>query len=313
MSSNRLALREKDVLKKAAKSGEIVDDNAVACTTWQAWRKKVDSWRVVQNRLMQGLWSHRSSSEDAELAANAHHTQDHADDEEEDEDYIDVDAPAPSAAASTTGNVATTCSQEVLGLPSDLSSAERQEYQVEVLGEYEHHLRVGQAFDLLDAVRQAVKHLAAYVEEKQEAGHTTKDNMRSADISKFSRAHCQRVAKRYNYVYDRILALRTHPPGKSDPSYHLKPIDLMQDLTITNLKVAREKGDSRRSGSWIWWVFEDAMETTPAQAAKKRRKDKQDKQAAQAKEADEDEDEDEDEDDPLSFRMYGFRSDHRGS
>lgn len=241
----------------------------MACTTWKAWRRKVDVWRVQQNKLMPRLWTQTSSSEDADLAAAlATQSADGGDNEEDDED--DSDQYVDNGPSSTTAKAST--SEEVLGLPSDLNAAERKEFEVEALAEYELHLRIGQAFDLLEDVRQAVKHLAAYIEEKRHAGHTTKDNTRSSDISKFSRAHCQRVAKRYNHVYDRVLALRTRAPVKSDPDYHLQRINIDKDLTIVNLKVAREKSDSQREGSWIWWAFEDAMESTPASAAGKRKK-----------------------------------------
>lgn len=255
------------MLKNAAAKGEIVDDEAVACTTWTAWRKKVDLWRVQQNKVMPHLWTQTSSSKETDFAANlATQSGNQSDDDDDDDDqYID-EVPSSSTTAKNT------VSNEILGLPSDLNAAERKEFEVEVLAEYELRLRIGQAFDLLDDVRHAVKHLAAYIEDKRHTGHTTKDNMRSNNISKFSRAHCQRVAKRYNYVFDRLVALRTHPPGRCDPDYHLQRINLDKDLTIVNLKVAREKTDSQREGSWIWWAFEDAMESTPASAAGKRKK-----------------------------------------
>lgn len=273
-TSCRLALREKCTLQKAAAQGEMVDDGAVACTTWKAWRKKVDAWRVQQGTLMPGLWTQASSAPDSDISATIAPNTDVSDDEDDlgddpddaDDQYIDDD---PSASSMT---VKASTSEEILGLPSDLNADERREYDVELLAEYEYRLCIGQAFDILEEVRQAVQHLAAHVEEKKHAGHTTKDNMRSADISKYSRAHCQRVAKRYNYVYDRMLALRTQPPSTTDPAYHLKRIDLSQDLTIANLKVAREKGDSKQFGSWIWWAFENAMDSTPASAAGKRKK-----------------------------------------
>ncbi|TFK80947.1 hypothetical protein K466DRAFT_635508 [Polyporus arcularius HHB13444] len=144
---------------------------------------------------------------------------------------------------------------EVLGLPSDFSSDDRKLYQLELLADYEVRLRVGQAFDQLDRVREAVKHLAAYIEEKKENAHSVADNTKSQDVTKFSVSYCQRVARRYNYIYDRLLALRgeTLTIDPSDPASRLRRIDLTKDLKIANLKVAREQGDRHRSGSWIWW------------------------------------------------------------
>ncbi len=74
------------------------------------------------------------------------------------------------------------------------------------------------------------------------------------------------MARRYNYIYDRLLALRgeTLTIDPSDPASRLRRIDLTKDLKIANLKVAREQGDRHRSGSWIWWVFEEAMDPAAA-------------------------------------------------
>ncbi|KAH9852418.1 hypothetical protein C2E23DRAFT_730482 [Lenzites betulinus] len=168
----------------------------------------------------------------------------------------------------------TTSHREVLGLPSDFTATERSSLELEVLAEYELNLRIGQVFDQLEAVRQAVKHLAAYVEQKKELGHTTKDNMRSNDISKFARVHCEQAARRYNYIFDRIKVLQNSASpvldDPSSPASQLCRIDYQSDLTITNLKVAREKGDSRHSGSWIWHAFEAAADSAQAQRRSKR-------------------------------------------
>ncbi len=134
------------------------------------------------------------------------------------------------------------------------------------MADYEFWLHVGQAFDQLDKVRKAVKHLAAYIEEKKENAHGVANKTKSHDITKFCVSYCQRVAHRYNHIYDWLLALHgeTLTIDRTDPALCLRRIDLKNDLKIVNLKVARELGDRQRSGSWIWWAFKEAMDPAAA-------------------------------------------------
>ncbi|RDX54393.1 hypothetical protein OH76DRAFT_1341277, partial [Lentinus brumalis] len=158
---------------------------------------------------------------------------------------------------------------KILGLPSDFSQEDRKIYELELLADYEFWLHVGQAFDQLDKVRKAVKHLAAYIEEKKENAHGVANKTKSHDITKFCVSYvsyCQRVAHRYNHIYDWLLALRgeTLTIDRTNPALRLRRIDLKNDLKIANLKVARELGDRQRSGSWIWWAFKKAMDPAAA-------------------------------------------------
>ncbi len=153
-------------------------------------------------------------------------------------------------------------SREVIGLPSDFSASEIKKFELRLLAQYELKLRIGQAFDQLDIVRQSVKNVAAFVDEKKATAQGARDNMRANTKNKNATSLRDRHARRYNHIYDRIVALRTSlglSSDPSDPGSNLQRIDLVKDLTVANLRVAREQGDSKRSGSWIWSVFEEAM------------------------------------------------------
>ncbi|KAI1788507.1 hypothetical protein LXA43DRAFT_894466 [Ganoderma leucocontextum] len=200
-----------------------------------------------------------SSTVHASTDAHPHSTASADTDSDSDEDDPDVTTADPSASSSS----------EVLGLPSDFPTDERNLYGLEILGQYEAKLRIGQAFDYLENLREAVKHLSAFIDEKKENSHAVADNIRSNDVSKYSVAYCQHLAKRYNHVFDRIIALcgDLKKLSRSDPASRLQRINLANDLKITNLKKAREEGDHARSGSWIWAVFEDAMDCVDVDSA----------------------------------------------
>ncbi|KAI1782628.1 hypothetical protein LXA43DRAFT_905170 [Ganoderma leucocontextum] len=176
-------------------------------------------------------------------------------DGDSDFDSDDENNQEPHAHASTSSD------EEVLGLPSDFNPDERKTYDIELLADYETQLRIGQVFDLLEKICEAVKHLSAFIEEKKEA-HAVADHVRSNDVTKYSVAYCQKLARQYNLNFDRLVTLRGQLStlGRSHPASRLQRIDLANDLKVANLKKAREQGDHTRSGSWIWSVFEDVMD-----------------------------------------------------
>ncbi|KAI0348881.1 hypothetical protein OH77DRAFT_1415874, partial [Trametes cingulata] len=147
---------------------------------------------------------------------------------------------------------------EVLGLPSDFSAEEQSRHGFVVLAEYELKIRIGLAFDQLDAVRMAVQYRAAQLENK-------KKNLRSNKANAVAERHLQQaalrarvLAARYNANYTRISALRaTDYVARNDdtPGGRLRTIDVEKDLTIANMAAARTLGDSRVTGSWIWSWF----------------------------------------------------------
>ncbi|KAI0348920.1 hypothetical protein OH77DRAFT_357638 [Trametes cingulata] len=148
---------------------------------------------------------------------------------------------------------------KALGLPSDFSAEERSDHELADLAEYELKIRIGLAFDQLDAVRMAVQHRAAQIENKKKNVRTSKAN---AVAERHIRQAAQRaiaLTSRYNANHSRICALRAVDYVAWDddtPGGRLQAIDLEKDLTIANMATPRTLGDSRIAGSWIWSVFQ---------------------------------------------------------
>ncbi|PIL23637.1 hypothetical protein GSI_14950 [Ganoderma sinense ZZ0214-1] len=283
LESELFDLRLRRDKRKSAAEGELIDESTLTKGTWPAWRNKADRWRIDQAKYMPllGLTVSDLSSTSIEEA------EDDDEDEGEEVDTISLGQVVESAATPI----------EVLGLPSDFTAEEVDKYDLKLLADYELRIRVGQAFDQLEIVRQTVMHLAAFVDAKKEHAHARKENMRANDLNRYSETIRNDAARKYNHIYDRILQLRGTPStvstDPSDPASYLKRINIPGDLTISNMKVAREQGDRHRSGSWIWWAFEDVMgvvdtaERTPGQSTSKsarpsRRSQQQDDSTASA-------------------------------
>ena len=243
-----------------AQHGTLVDENTVVRISWRGWRVRLAKWRLEQAKFMPAIGLSPASqplpqaSDDSPLADG---DTDYESDDETDEN--DPESHAPNSTSSD---------EEVLGLPSDFSPNERKTYEIELLAEYETKLRIGQAFDQLEKIREAVKHLSAFIEEKKEV-HAVADHVRSNDITKYSVAYSQKLARQYNHNFNRLVALRGQLSTleRSHPASRLQRIDLANDLKIANLKKAREQGDHTQSGSWIWSVFEDVMDCVDAKEA----------------------------------------------
>ncbi|KAI0325214.1 hypothetical protein GY45DRAFT_1261276, partial [Cubamyces sp. BRFM 1775] len=180
---------------------------------------------------------------------------------DDDNDYDDDDDSATDAGKGVCG--------ETLGLPSDFCDNERIEYGLETLATYELTIRIGIAFDQLDMIRLAVQHRASLIEHKTKNARTTKTNMAAqADIDE-AKGRAQLLAARYNDNYDRITKLRGEDyDARKDEGGggRLRAIDQDKDLAIANMAVARTLGDSKKSGSWIWSVFEVSEASSTEQA-----------------------------------------------
>lgn len=99
-------------------------------------------------------------------------------------------------------------SEEVLGLPSDFTDVEREQYSLEDLGDVELNIRTGLAFDQLKQIRLAVQHRAAQVQAKKRAAPGNKAAAAAQqDIDKILRL-TRLYATRYNDNYRRISNLR---------------------------------------------------------------------------------------------------------
>lgn len=288
-------LRLRRVKRKSAAKGELIDEKALTKTTWPAWQNKVDRWRQDQAKYMPllGLEAPQLS---ASTDLQQQHGEDASDDDSDDSDddtsddagksphptQIPVSAgtplpslpPSPQKLPKGRTRKSDKCDpegNEVLGLPSDFSPEEIDKYDLRTLAEYEACLLVGQAFDQLEVVRRTVMHLSAFVDAKKDTARGRKANMRANDLNRYSESVRDNAAHKYNHIYDRLIKVQAFSSplraGAANPGSYLKRINLSTDLTISNMKVAREQGDRSRSGSWIWWAFEDAMNMVEVSAS----------------------------------------------
>ncbi|EPS93581.1 hypothetical protein FOMPIDRAFT_8127, partial [Fomitopsis schrenkii] len=138
---------------------------------------------------------------------------------------------------------------EPLALPSEFSASERRDMGLEALAVFERRIRVGHAYDLLDAVKQSVNHQGAFLLDKRRHARGQKDNTRSQQQVSDAAARTRSLAKLYNYNRDRLLAL-----SEGEPSDVLKRINLKDDLKSKNWRAPRQQGDSREERAWIWTV-----------------------------------------------------------
>ena len=151
---------------------------------------------------------------------------------------------------------------EILGLPSDCSYKELLELELSSLAKVEYNLRVSRAYTLLKAVREAVKHVSAYVQVKKNTRVAKRHNLRvQTDINR-SRELAARLAQRFNYnmkSIQRLRALLNMTPESASMASKLRPIE-QADLQIGNLVTPAPHGE-RHQSSWIWGVFELTPET----------------------------------------------------
>ncbi|KAI0359016.1 hypothetical protein OH77DRAFT_1502180 [Trametes cingulata] len=211
-----------------------VDDEA--SVSWQRFRTKLRTWRTRQRK-------HMPTIEDI-LLLDLDGGEDLAED-----DLDEDDAPPDDPAAL---NI-------TLGLPSHFTQSDRTAHGFETLADYELKIRIGIAYDQLDAIRLAVQHRAAQLDHKKKHVRTNKANAVAEEHIKKADRRAKDLASRYNSNYERIVALRPlNYTYESDntPGRRLQRIDLNSDLMIANIAAARTEGDSRRTGSWIWSVFE---------------------------------------------------------
>ncbi|EPS97783.1 hypothetical protein FOMPIDRAFT_1127848 [Fomitopsis schrenkii] len=148
---------------------------------------------------------------------------------------------------------------EPLALPSDFSTSERRELGLDSLAVFERRIRVGHAYDLLDAVKQSINHQGAFLVDKRKHARGQKDNTRSQKQVSAAAARTRSLAQLYNYNRDRLIAL-----SDGEPSDVLKSISLKDDLKSKNWRVPRQQGDSREECAWIWTVVPPW--TSPAEA-----------------------------------------------
>lgn len=190
--------------------------------------------------------------------------------------------------------------EEILGLPSEMSMDDLKQWDLKLAASYELKIRVGLAFDLLDEVRQAVRHSAAYLESKKKNVRGTKGHLRAGTEIKKQTTFAHRVAQGYNHNLLRISSLRTllsQPANANDIASRLKKINPNMDLNISALSVPRNQGDSKKSGSWIWSIVDTPRIPGARTSRKRKRKGGED--------AEGNEEEDDDEDQPADWKLDG--------
>lgn len=161
-------------------------------------------------------------------------------------EFSDVDA---SAVDEQDDNDTGTPEEEPLALPSDFSSAEREELGLGALAVFEHRIHLGHAHDLLQAVKLSINHQGAFLADKKKHAHGQKDNMRMQTQVNAAAAHTRLLAGLFNLNRDRLLVL-----SEVTTIDGLPPIDIKKDLRSRNWQKPREQGDSRDEPSWIWAV-----------------------------------------------------------
>ncbi|KAH9856761.1 hypothetical protein C2E23DRAFT_721496 [Lenzites betulinus] len=152
-----------------------------------------------------------------------------------------------------------------LRLPSDYTHEERADYSLNTLADYERVIRIGLAFDQLDAIRLAVKHRAAHIEHKRKHVRGGRANAAAQEEITRADARAHVLAARYNHNFEHINTLRAQDYDTTTddtPGSHLQAIRVDTDLAIANMAAPRSLHDSQRSGSWIWNVYEKAPSTS---------------------------------------------------
>ncbi|OCH85160.1 hypothetical protein OBBRIDRAFT_692560, partial [Obba rivulosa] len=149
---------------------------------------------------------------------------------------------------------------ECLALPGDFSAEQFEEYGLISLGVVKMRLHLGRGYNLLGAVRQAVQHRGAFIEEKVKNSRGTKDNTRAQTIIKQAKTQLDNLANKYNENWDRLASLlrvllrdKLTAAERNDLKA-LRRLDLQTDLRARDIQAARTLGDSRFVGSWIWSV-----------------------------------------------------------
>ena len=161
---------------------------------------------------------------------------------------------------------------ESLALPSDLSAEAFSLVKCADLGVAELQIRVGLAYDLIAALKEAIGRKSATVVSKRKHARGQKDNIHANNQITVVHTQIQRLAAQYNDNFACMNALstllRTHAITASIPK-SLKLINTKTDLGAHqgdavpkstsnpggfNLQANRNLGDHKTVGSWIFHV-----------------------------------------------------------
>jgi hypothetical protein len=137
---------------------------------------------------------------------------------------------------------------EVLYLPSDLTSSERMRFDFIALGLEESRWREGQAFDALRATQNIVKGISALRDRKFKNDRQQKDNTRSnTQIRELERRRDLHMNS-YEAARQAMISL-----GSLDPQSKTEFPRLTEaDLYMKSVRQKRHVGDSRRPDGQLW-------------------------------------------------------------
>ncbi|KAJ6490891.1 hypothetical protein C8R45DRAFT_901278 [Mycena sanguinolenta] len=145
---------------------------------------------------------------------------------------------------------------ELLYLPSDLTSAERMTLDFIALGLEEFRWREGQAFDSLRAIQLIVKGISALRDRKSKNDRGQKDNTRSG-------THIRELERRRNLHMQSYEAARQGMISLGlDPLSLQFPLLTEADLYMKSVRQKRHVGDSRRPDGLLWQVTGPSGRTT---------------------------------------------------
>lgn len=149
---------------------------------------------------------------------------------------------------------------EILWLPSALSSAQQLSACIPGLANKERRLRVGQAEDALHATRRQLRVTSTIIDFKR-GQHAASQQLttRTRNMMNVFRNKTLGFAARYNDAYNTLKSL---DPG-GEWTCRLRPLDIEKDLTLPRREegdVEAEKrrrkeraaGENHRGMSWIW-------------------------------------------------------------
>lgn len=198
-------------------------------------RHRISNWRDIQNVYMPGVVSVRSASISSSTMA-----------------------PHPE--------------DEILWLPSALSSAQQLSACTAGLADKERRLRLGQAEDALHLTRRQLRVTSTIIDFKR-GQHAASQQIttRTRDMMTAFRNKTNGFAARYNDAYNALKAL--DPDGEW--THHLRPLDIEKDLTLPcreesdvdaekRRRRERDTGENRRGMSWIWQVLINPESTSSA-------------------------------------------------
>ncbi|THU88320.1 hypothetical protein K435DRAFT_917318 [Dendrothele bispora CBS 962.96] len=140
--------------------------------------------------------------------------------------------------------------EERLFLPSDLSSAQHREHQLEHLSECEMKLRRGEANDAIRSLRTELRHLDALWEmKKKKANHNvgTERNLRGLKDVHNSEEKVRRLATKYRECRHAMLAL-----GMSAADAKGYPVLEDADMYQKNVIQPHALGEGSTTESWLW-------------------------------------------------------------